>query len=415
MNRCIVRLLAVMMLLSGLALGQSTEYTKRAKNEVREGPGSYFRLMGILPKGVAIPVVKHQEGWVNFRTEDRKAAKDMSAWMSKNCLVEKKPDAALKDLKIEWNSPKASPSSVAAAVRGFAVRYGRTRPPAVDSLMKGGTEITAEEFLAFKQGMSAGTRSLRILPSIQDEPVLSTEYDITLAEEGIGMGIASRIAAEGLVADSVLGKYVNLLSALLVEASGAYDTPITVLVTKGDGINALSVPGGYIFITHRMVRMCHDEAELAAVIAHEIAHLLSQHGLKEIHQRVSNIRMDEAMEELDAEAGQVPGEEIQELDDFAIEAYEVVYKPRLLSYEIESDRAAAVLLAKAGYDPTAVGRMLLNIRDVVGKSDDISKEDPFLRRDIQERYDKLNAFTQTNLRGVTGMTNVERFRRSVTR
>ena len=90
-------------------------------------------------------------------------------------------------------------------------------------------------------------------------------------------------------------------------------------------------------------------------------------------------------------------------------------KPRLLSYEQEADRAAAFLLAKAGYDPTAVARMLLGMREIVGKSDDINKENPFLRNDIQKRYDKLTIELQKRLAQVKGVRNEERFRKETVR
>lgn len=414
MNRAFFGGIVLPALMMSIALAQTTEYTKRSKNEVREGPGSYFRLMGVLPRGVAIPVSKQQEGWINFAPSEKQSASDaLSVWMSKNCLVEKKPGGALKDLRIEWNSTKASPSSIAAAVRGFAIRYGRTKPSTVDSLSKLLTDITPMDFIEFKRGMTTGLRFLPRVPQISDEPILSTEYDVTIAEEGVGLGIASRVAAEGLVTDSILNRYVNLVAALLVEASGAYDTPMRVFVTKGESVNAVSVPGGYIFITLKMVRMCHDESELAAVIAHEMTHILCNHGVKEIHERLSNIRMDEAMDELDAEAGIQAGESIQELDDFAIEAYEVVNKPRLLSYELEADRGAAALLTKAGYDPMGVGRMLLTMRGIVGKSDDLNKENPLEYRDFQQRYDKVVGLVQKNFAITRGVTNAERFRRYV--
>jgi len=397
-------------------LPQTIEYTKRTKNEVREGPGSYYRLLAVLPRGVAITILKRQEGWVNFLRGEKKAQQELlAAWMSKNCLIDKKPNDVLKDLKIEWNSPKASPSSIAAAIRGFAVRYGRTKPPAVDSLLNLQETIEPEEYLRFKQETKTGMRGAAQQKALPAEEALLTDYDVTIAEEGIGLGIASRVAAEGLVNDPKLSKYVNLIATLLMESSGAYDTQVKIYITRGEAINAVAIPGGHIFITKKIIDMCNDEAELAGVIAHEIMHVLYNHGVKEIHQRLNNIKMDEAMAELDEEAGEQPGEVIQELEDFAIEAYETVNKPRLLSYEAEADRGAAFLLAETGYDPRAVGRMLLNMREVVGKSPDIEKENPFLHRDIQKRYDKILAVIQKSLAQTKGAMNAERFRKEMGR
>ncbi|HAL57382.1 MAG TPA: hypothetical protein DCP63_13175 [Bacteroidetes bacterium] len=397
-----------------ILLSQSTQYTKRSKNEVRDGPGNYFHLLAVLPPGVAIPILKTEEGWINFPV-GRVKSSDFTAWIARNCLIEKKPVQGIRDLKGEWSSTKASPTTVAAAIRGFAVRYGKAKPPVVDSLLKSQAEITATDYLEFKQEMRSGVRSLGRTQASPSDPALLADYEVLFAEEGLGLSIAARVAAEGLVDDPRLSKYVNLIATLLTESTGAYDVPIRIYVTKGEGVNAVAVPGGHIFITRRMIEMCRDESELAAVIAHEIMHLIYQHGMKEMRARLSDIKMDEAMSEIDSLQGEEPGETMLELDDIAVEAYEEVHKPRLLSYEQEADRAAAFLLAKAGYDPTAVARMLLGMREIVGKSDDINKENPFLRNDIQKRYDKLTIELQKRLAQVKGVRNEERFRKETVR
>ena len=408
-------LVLAMMVCVSSGFSQTVEYTKRSKNEVRNGPGNYFNLLAVLPAGVAIPKVKAEGGWVNFQLSRLIVSEEFTAWISKNCLIDKKPGKGLKELKAEWLSPKASPAAVAAAIRGFAVRYGRTSPPAVDSLFEAGGEITANEYLKFKQGMSGSEPVRGAQAPVPADEALLAEYDASLAEEGIGLGIAARIAGSGLLNDPTLSKYVNLLAALLMESTGAYDMPLKIYITKETAVHTASAPGGYIFITKRMIEMCNDEAELAAVLAHEIMHLIYQHGMKEIRARLNNIAMDEAMAELDAETGQVTDEVVEELEDFAIEAYETVNKPRLLKYEQEADRGAALLLAKTGYDPMAVARMILAMRDIVGKSEDLDKENPFLRLDIQKRYDKVVGEIQKNLSGVKGVRNRERFRREIGR
>ena len=87
-----------------LLVAQTTEYTKRNKNEVREGPGSYYPLFYVLPKGAAIKILEKKGGWIQFKIEQEKLLKefeksqDVNTWIAKNCLIDKKPQTAFQNL-----------------------------------------------------------------------------------------------------------------------------------------------------------------------------------------------------------------------------------------------------------------------------------------------------------------------------
>lgn len=413
---CILWVLVCAMPDPGIA--QEVEYTKRARNEVREGPGNYYPLLYILPDGTPIEIIKTDKGWIRFRNVNRRIIEelpedvgDLENWISKNSLVEKAPRKPLEELQLLGGSLVASPSSVAAAIRGYALRYGKINPNTVDSLMSFlGPFFTPEEYAAFKQ-------QTPLTPAESAEKLVSRhrkffrEHTVSVAEEGVGMGIAARIAARGLVQDPELLKYVNMLGTLLVEATPAYDVPFRVLVLQDAGLNAYSVPGGYVFISEDILRLCQDEAELAAIIAHEMMHVLLRHGVEEMEERKLAIKMDAAMHELQQELGEEYSELDAELEDFAISAYETVVKPRLQSYEFEADEGAAVLLARVGYDPTAVARMALRIRDAVRQKPDLEMESPFLSVDFQRRHNHIAAFLDEELSGIRGQRNQPRFAR----
>ncbi|MFA6464435.1 MAG: M48 family metalloprotease, partial [Desulfurivibrionaceae bacterium] len=79
-------------------------------------------------------------------------------------------------------------------------------------------------------------------------------------------------------------QYLNLVGQSL--ASGS-DKPETYggyhfVLLEDDGINAFAAPGGLIFVSRGMLRCCQDEDTLAAVLAHEIAHVQLKHGLQAI-------------------------------------------------------------------------------------------------------------------------------------
>lgn len=81
-------------------------------------------------------------------------------------------------------------------------------------------------------------------------------------------------------------KYVNLLGQSLAQVS---DRPETFggyhfLVLDSDEINALSAPGGFIFVTKGLIRCCKTEDAMAAILAHEIGHVQRRHGLQAIQE-----------------------------------------------------------------------------------------------------------------------------------
>lgn len=397
----------ILMFVSSL-LAQQVEYTKRSKNDVREGPGSYFQLVKVLPRGVPIPIEKREGGWVRFNASNSKD--NIAAWLSKNCLIEKQTKDVLRDLKTEWSSAKASPSAVAAAIRGFAERYGNVAAVAGTALSLEPQSFSAAELSEFKMG----SRPRADRGKVSDESLTRSEYESNLAEEGIGLGIAVRLASEGLVKNPKLLKYVNLLAATLAEESGAYDIPFKVFVTTLATPRAFSVPGGYVFLSQGLIQLCSDEAELAGVIGHELMHIVLRHGMRETYERRFKVKMDEAMAELEQELAEEPDSTSAELEEFAQEAYETVVKPRLQVYEEEADQAAVVLLAKAGYDPMAVSRMILRVRDAVKAMPPEKLEDsPFAHLDFEKRNEHLLQYMQKYVRATGGLRNVDRFRKWV--
>lgn len=419
MIRRLIVVCVAFLFLPFLCYAQEIEYTKRSKNEVRDGPGNYYPLLFILPAGTPVKIINRQGGWIRFHGVDEAIAKELpkealqsESWISKNCLVEKAPKKSWKELEFLQGSLEASPSSVAAAIRGYGLRYGKTTAAALDSLIIfQGNFFTPQEYLQFKKETENFQQTSAQKNLAGRFHKYFRDYEIDVAEEGIGLGIASRMAQRGLLNDPQLLKYVNLLGTLLSETTGAYDFPFKIFLLRDDVINAVSIPGGYIFITNAMLNLCRNEAELASIIAHEMMHIFLLHGVQEIQQRIMNIRMDLAMQELEKEVGEEYDPLSAELEDFAIEAYETVVKPRLQSYEEEADRGAALMLARAGYDLVAVPRMVLRMRDSVIRDESLETENPFAGLDFLKRYDQISNFINKSLSEFKGVTNVERFMR----
>ena len=97
-------------------------------------------------------------------------------------------------------------------------------------------------------------------------------------EMALGRGLAADVEREAkLVDDPTITEYVNRLTQNLVRNSDA-QVPFTVKVIDSEEINAFALPGGYLYINTGLIMAADEEAELAGVLAHEIAHVTARHG-----------------------------------------------------------------------------------------------------------------------------------------
>ncbi len=99
-------------------------------------------------------------------------------------------------------------------------------------------------------------------------------------EIAIGKQLAQEVERSAkLVDDPVVVEFVNRVGQNLVRNSDAR-VPFTIKVIDSDEINAFALPGGFFFVNTGLVLRADEEAELAGVMAHEIAHVTARHGTK---------------------------------------------------------------------------------------------------------------------------------------
>jgi beta-barrel assembly-enhancing protease len=83
-----------------------------------------------------------------------------------------------------------------------------------------------------------------------------------------------------MVDDSVIAEYVNRLVQTVARNSDA-KVPFTIKVVDSDDVNAFALPGGFMFVNTGLILKADNEAELAGVLAHEIAHVAARHGTRQ--------------------------------------------------------------------------------------------------------------------------------------
>ena len=79
-------------------------------------------------------------------------------------------------------------------------------------------------------------------------------------------------------------QYINRIGQRLVKASPRSDIPYTFQIVKDDGINAFATMGGFVYMNTGLMKAADNEAELASVVAHEIAHIADRHAVKQLRQ-----------------------------------------------------------------------------------------------------------------------------------
>lgn len=196
-----------------------------------------------------------------------------------------------------------------------------------------------------------------------------TFRDITPEQEYyIGRAVAARMFTSYPAFDQDrINRYLNELGQTLAMAS---DRPETFggyhfQLFKTDEINAFAAPGGLILISTGMLNLCRTEDELAAVLAHEIGHVVGKHGLRAI----KNSRLTGALTILASESARnFGGKDLKQLVNAYEGSIEDIASTLMVNgysrgLEEEADQIAITILRRVGYDPRALSSMLAEMQN----------------------------------------------------
>jgi predicted Zn-dependent protease len=173
-------------------------------------------------------------------------------------------------------------------------------------------------------------------------------------ERKIGEKVSELVRTEfGVFQDEAVTKYVTLVGTVMTQASSRPDLKWEFIVLDTEGVNAFASPGGLVHITKGALGLIKSEAELAGVLAHEIAHITKKHTVKAIQK---NKRVKFATDV-------APGSN-EFIEGFANAAYDnIVEKGFDRGDEEDADKEGVRLANKAGYSPTGLATFLTKLAE----------------------------------------------------
>jgi Zn-dependent protease with chaperone function len=152
------------------------------------------------------------------------------------------------------------------------------------------------------------------------------------------------------VEDPLITEYVNRVGQNVVLHSDA-KIPFTIKVIDSDEVNAFALPGGFFYVNRGLILAADNEAELAGVMAHEIAHVTARHAMEN---QAKGMIAEGALLLGSIFVGGWPGLILQNTAGLGLLAAFMKFSR---SAEEEADKLGAQYLYAAGYDPTAMATM----------------------------------------------------------
>jgi predicted Zn-dependent protease len=225
--------------------------------------------------------------------------------------------------------------------------------------------------------------------------VSATFSEITEEQEYyIGRSVAALILSQYPAYDNAaLNTYINTLGQAIVYSSSRPEifAGYHFLVLDTEEVNALSAPGGFIFISKGLVRRCKNEEMLASILAHEVGHVCSKHGL----QAIKKSRLVDAFRVIGTEAARRYGsEELAQLTAAFEGALGDIFETLVVrgydrKYEYEADELAVKFDAAVGYSPQGLTDFL---KTMIGDSTSASGKGWFKTHpSAEQRMDKAKS------------------------
>ncbi len=245
-------------------------------------------------------------------------------------------------------------------------------------------------FLLSTLCLAGCTTEYNLATQRQETLLYGTEKEVSLGE-----AVAAKVEVEyEIVTDVDVNERVQRILGRLVEVCDRKDIVYFIKVIDKDLLNAVSLPGGYIYVFEGLIDKVDNDDQLAGVIAHEIGHITAKHAIKRLQNAYGAMILQGLAARSNAQvAGGV---------NFALTS---LFLEHSQQDEFQSDRLGVKYMKKAGYDPKEMVKFLGKLKkeeeDAEVKSYSYWRTHPFVAQRIavvnQEISGKLEFKDYLNL------------------
>jgi len=166
------------------------------------------------------------------------------------------------------------------------------------------------------------------------------------------------IAANGgAYVDRKLNRFLSDIADTLIRRSKDNNTKYTITILNSPAVNAFALPGGYLYVTRGLLALANDSAEIAAVLAHEMAHISANHGIKR-SKKIESVKLADRVV-MDVLSNDRAGK-------IALAANKIKLAKFSQNQELQSDALGIKMLGNAGFDPYAASRFLESMDSYAG-------------------------------------------------
>jgi len=218
-------------------------------------------------------------------------------------------------------------------------------------------------------------------------------------ESQIGATLFTEVKQESkLSGDARINSMVSEVGRRIATAADKPDYKWEFVVIEDKSVNAFALPGGKVAFNTGIMPICQDEAGIAAVMGHEVAHALARHGSERMSQQQALSIGGVAL--MAAISGRSPVVREGVMQAYGLGAQVGVLLPYSRKHELEADRIGMILMAKAGYDP----RQAVSFWERMLARKEGSAPPPFLSThpSDQKRVEELKSFLPEALKYYKG-------------
>lgn len=203
--------------------------------------------------------------------------------------------------------------------------------------------------------------------SLTDAATLATTLNTSKARQReLGDAAAGETVRQYLRSDdTAFETYLNRIAVKLARAAGATDYTYRLYLLDDAQVNAFTPGGGHIFVTTGLARALKTEAQMAAVIAHEIGHITESHVVRGIRNRMGM----QVAAKLGVDAVGLKSPAARTVYGYAINA---AIKGHGRTFEAKADELGLDTLVKAGYDPRAAPQVFEVLRRLYGDRSELA-------------------------------------------